>query len=68
MSVLVNPPAHANPKIAAREGIKARQFLIQRLDKSKFSHSDVIQLKDKFNKIIPKLGLQTGKLRAMAKS
>ena len=28
-SVLVSPPAHANPRIAAREGIKARQFMIE---------------------------------------
>ena len=27
--VLVNPPPHANPKIAAREGIKARQYLLE---------------------------------------
>jgi len=67
-SVLVNPPAHANPKIAAREGIKARQFLIQGLDESKLSHSDVIQIKDEFNKLISELGLQTGKLRAAVKS
>src|SRR5271168_3207360 len=61
-SVLVNPPAHANPKIAAREGIKARQFLIQGINESKFSHLDAIQLKDKFNKILKEIGLPTGKI------
>ena len=67
-SVLVNPPAHANPKIAAREGIKARQFLIQGINESKFSHLNVIQLKDEFNKILTELGLSTGKIRAAVKS
>jgi hypothetical protein len=67
-SVLVNPPAHANPKIAAREGIKARQFLIQGINESKFSHLDVTQLKDGFNKILTELGLSTGKIRAVVKS
>ena len=44
-SVLVNAPAHANPRVAAREGIKARQFLIEGIRNSKLSHLDTIQLK-----------------------
>ena len=28
-SMLTTPPPHANPRIAAREGIKARQFLLE---------------------------------------
>ena len=28
--ILINPPVHANPKLAAKEGIKARQFFIER--------------------------------------
>jgi hypothetical protein len=45
VAALINPPPHANPRIAAREGIKARQFLIQGLQESKFSHLDPFQLK-----------------------
>ena len=61
-SALINPPAHANPKIAARKGIKARQFLIKGLKESKFSHLDSFQLKTELNKILPELGLPTGKI------
>jgi len=32
-SALVNPPPHANPKLAAREGIKARQVMIEGIEK-----------------------------------
>jgi len=67
-SILVNPPAHANPKIAAREGIKARQFLIQGINDSKFSHFDTIQLKVELNKILSELGIPTGKIRAVVNS
>src|ERR1700678_836453 len=67
-SALINPPAHANPRVAAREGIKARQFLIQGLKKSKFSHLDSFQLKTELNKILPKLGLPTGKIQSVINS
>jgi len=30
---LVNPPSHANPRLAAREAIRARQFMLEGLDK-----------------------------------
>ena len=61
-SVLVNPPPHANPRIVAREGIKARQFLVQGLKESKFSHFDIQQLKAEFNKFLIELGLSSGKI------
>jgi hypothetical protein len=64
-SALINPPAHANPRVAAREGIKARQFLIQGLKESKFSHLDSFQLKTELNKILPEVGLLTGKIRSV---
>jgi hypothetical protein len=64
-SALINPPAHANPRVAAREGIKARQFLIQGLKESKFSHLDSFQLKTELNKILPEVGLPTGKIRSV---
>src|ERR1700678_804902 len=67
-SALINPPAHANPRVAAREGIKARQFLIQGLKESKFSHLDSFQLKAELNKILPKLGLPSGKIRLVMNS
>lgn len=61
-SVLVNPPAHANPRVAAREGIKARQFLLEGIKTSKFSHLDTIQLKTELNKIISDLDFSQGKI------
>jgi hypothetical protein len=67
-SVLINPPAHANPRVAAREGIKARQFAIEGVKNSKFSHLDNFQLKDELNRIILNLGLSTGKLRSVTSS
>jgi hypothetical protein len=51
-SVLVNSPAYANPRIAAREGIKARQFAFGGIKNSKFSHLDNLQLKTEINKIL----------------
>lgn len=44
-SVVINPPAHTNPKLATKEGIKARQFLIKGIKESKLSHLDNLQLK-----------------------
>ena len=64
-SVLINPPAHANPKVAAREGIRARQFMLDGIKSSKFSHLDTSQLKTELNKILLDLGLQTGKIRTL---
>jgi hypothetical protein len=63
-STLISPPAHANPEVAAREGIKARQFMIQGLKDSKLSHLDTIQLKAEFNKTFPELGFPTGRIRS----
>lgn len=66
-SVLVNPPAHANPRVAAREGIKARQFMLEGIKNSKFSHLDSQQLKTELNKIFAELG-SPGKLRSASSS
>ena len=65
---LINPPAYANPRVAAREGIKARQFLITGIKNSKFSHLDTLQLKAELNKILIDLGLTSGKIRAITSS
>ena len=67
-SVLVNPPAHANPRIAAREGIKARQFAVEGIKDSKFSHLDNLQLKAELNKIFRDLDLPAGGLRSVTSS
>ena len=64
-SVLVTPPPHANPKIAAKEGIKARQFLLEGIKESKFSRYDIHQLKVELNKILQELGLEKGKIRSV---
>ena len=64
-SVLVNPPAYANPKVATREGIKARQFMIQGLNETKLSHLNPIQLKAEVNKILSELGSPAGKIRSI---
>ena len=61
-SVLINPPLHANPRVAAREGIKARQFMLMGLKETKFSYLDTIQLKAEINRILHELGLPTGKV------
>ena len=58
-SVLVHALAHANPRVAAREGIKARQFLLEGIKNSKFSHLDSVQLKNELNKILVELGFPT---------
>jgi hypothetical protein len=66
-SALNAPPPHANPRIAAKEGIKARQFLLEGLSNTKFSHTDVFQLKTEINNILGSLGLLNGKIRSINK-
>ena len=56
-SALINPPPHANPKLAACEGIKARQFALTGLKDSAISRLNPSQLKTLTNKIIIDLGL-----------
>ena len=67
-SILVNPPAYANPKITAKEGIKARQFMLEGIKSSKFSHLDISQLKTELNKIITDIGPPEGKIRTLTKA
>lgn len=66
-SMLTMPPPHANPRIAAREGIKARQFLLEGITDTKFSHTDVFQTKAEFNKILDTLGAVNVKIRSISK-
>ena len=66
-SIANNPPPHANPRIAAKEGIKARQFLAEGMASTKFSHTDVFQMKMELNTILCGLGLIDGKIRLINK-
>jgi hypothetical protein len=66
-SATVNPPPHANPRVAAKKGIKARQFLVEGIADTKFSHTDMFQLKTEINKFLTELGLQSGKIRSINK-
>jgi hypothetical protein len=61
-SALINAPAHANPKIAAKEGIRARQYLIEGIRNSKFSHYDNLQLKKELNDFLSDLDHHSGKI------
>jgi hypothetical protein len=55
---LIYPPPHANPKLAAREGIRARQIMLEGINEdSKHGHLNGTQLKSEFNKILGTLGL-----------
>jgi hypothetical protein len=63
----VVPPPHANPRIAAREGIRARQFLLEGISETKFSHTDVLQLKTELNKILGAIGADKVKIRSVNK-
>ena len=58
---LIHPPPHANPRLAAREGIRARQVLLEGIDPaSKLGGMGSAQVKGELNKIIREAGL-TGK-------
>jgi hypothetical protein len=66
-STISNPPPHANPRVAAKEGIKSRQFLLEGIGSTKFSHTDVFQLKTELNNVLKELGLDEGKIRSINK-
>ena len=60
---LINPPPHADPKLAAREGIKARQFMLEGLDgESKVGQMNSLQLKTELNAILEKMGQEEKKI------
>lgn len=59
VETLVAPPPHANPRLLAKEGIKARQLMLEGLDEnSKLGKMDNMQLKEELNKITRMLGLE----------
>ena len=65
-SVLINPPPHVNPKLAAREGIKARQFIIRGGQQSKDGRWNQQKLKDDINTALRDLGVSEGKIKSLA--
>jgi hypothetical protein len=64
-SALINPPPHVNPRLAAREGIKARQFQLIGIRETEYGHYDTQQLKAELNKKARELGLKEGKIRSV---
>ena len=61
--MLINPPSHANPRLAAREGIRARQFMLEGPEKdSKMGQMSGIQLKGEMNKKLSELGQKDKKI------
>ena len=62
---LVNPLSHTNPRLAAREAIRAWQFLLEGLDReSKVGKMGGPQLKTELNRIVEKLGLKGNGIRS----
>ena len=54
---LINPPPHTDPKLAAREGIYARQIMLEGINQnSTISKMDSSQLKTELNRIISEVG------------
>jgi hypothetical protein len=54
-----------NPKLAAKEGIKSRQFVLMGIKESAFGQHDTQKLKEELNKISRSLGLKDGKIRSL---
>src|SRR6266545_7159719 len=62
---LVNPPLHANPRLAAREGIRARQIMLEGVEEgSKVSQLTGMELKVELDRILCNLGLKGKKIRS----
>jgi hypothetical protein len=64
-SALFNPPLHVNPKLAAKEGIRARQFVLMGLKVSTFVQYGTQNLKEELNKAAHSLGLKERKIRLL---
>jgi hypothetical protein len=57
---LVAPPSHADPRLAAKEGIKVRQLMLEGTDDNpKMGEMDNTQLKEELNRITRSLGLES---------
>jgi len=62
------PPPHANPRLAAKEGIRARQLMLEGVnDNLKFKEMDDTKLKENLNKIANDLGLEGRCIRTATK-
>jgi hypothetical protein len=64
-SALINPPPHVNPKLAAREGIRARQFVVEGAEQSDLARLDHQKLKEDMNKALRDLGASEGNVRSI---
>ncbi len=65
---LVSPPSHANPKLAAREGIRARQFMLEGvIRESKMGEMNNTQLKSEFERILREAGIEGKGIRMVTK-
>jgi len=63
---LVNPPSHVNPRLAAREAIRPRQFMLEGLGRdSKFGEMGSPQLKTELNRVAGKLRLKGNSCSAL---
>ena len=62
-SALINPPPNVNPVLAAKEGIKARQFLLTGIKEIRMF--ETTKLKTTLNKTAKDLGLKGGKIRSV---
>ena len=63
---LINPPPHANPRLSAREGIRARQIMLTGAEGSKVSQLNGLELKKELDRILENLGLEGRKIRSAA--
>ena len=62
---LINLPPHVNPKIVAREGIKACQFLIMGIKELAYGQYDTQQLKVELNKVLRDYNKMEGRIRSV---
>ncbi len=63
---LISPPRHVDPRLAAKEGIRARQFMLEGVTKdSKHGEMNNAQLKTDFSGILRELGLEGKGIRAV---
>jgi len=57
--MLISPPRHVDPRLAAKEGIQARQFMLEGVMKdSKYGVMNNSQLKTDLSGILRELGLE----------
>ena len=65
---LVSPTPHTNPTLAARKGIRARQFMLKGVTgESKFRDMNNTQLKSEFKKILREAGIKGKAIQMVTK-